>query len=139
MNRNLIKLFGFNPFLKTVPQIGIQPFFLLLKIPGADKLRVFQSGRADTDAQEGFIRKIFEKLKVKIEKILDFFKLRVWLFFKLVQAEKIFGKGRIQDAGEQVIFSVEMIVEKGLGDAGLFGDLEGSGPFKTLAGKEPDG
>jgi len=139
LNRDLIKLFGFNSFSKTARQIRIQSFFLLLKIPGADKLRVFQPGRTGTEAQEGFIRKIFEKLKVKIDEILYFYKLRVSLFFQLVQAEKVFGKGCAQDAGEEVIFAVEMIVEQRLGNAGLFGDLEGSGSFKTLAGKEPDG
>ena len=139
MNRDLVKLFGFNSFLKTVFQVRIQPFLLLLKIPGADKPGVFQPGGTGADAQGGFIRKVFEKLKVKIDEFLYFYKLRVNLFFKLVQAEKVFGKGCVQDAGEKVIFAIKIIVEKGLGNASLFGDLEGRGAFKTLTGKKPDG
>ena len=38
--------------------------------------------------------------------------------------------------GEQIILAFEVVVDQGLGNTCLPGDLEGGGPVKSLAGKQ---
>ena len=57
------------------------------------------------------------------------------LFFKKVKTEKIVFEWIFQYVAEQVVFALEVVIDKGFGDIGLLSYLEGRGVIITLFGK----
>jgi len=76
---------------------------------------------------------------MEVDEVLDFFKLGVGVFRQVLQVgEKPFKCG-CDDTGEELVFALEMVIDHRLGNAGLFGDLDGGGGVEALFGKQKRG